>query len=706
MASENESATSTEEPDEHITEHKHGGLGQWAATAICGNDITSSCLYVSALAILMAGQYAPIALLMVAGLLFLFRSIYAEVVGALPLNGGAYNALLNTTSKFRASFAACLTILSYMASAVLSANEAIHYLSSLWPDHWAYWTLIGVTIGLLGTFMVLTIIGISESAVVAIGIFIIHMSSLALLLIVGIIYIAMTGIDTLAANWNAPTEIGFLAAIFFGFSAALLGISGFESSANFVEEQAEGVFPKTLRNMWVAVSIFNPAIALLALAIIPIGDINDANKNALLADIGQVVGHGPWLAYVISIDAVLVLSGAVLTSFVGVTGLVNRMALDRCLPQFLLKRNRRGTTHRIIIAFVLLCVSVLLITQGELEALAGVYTLSFLAVMALFCVGNILLKVRREKLPRPTRAPWMFVVVALVAVTAGLVGNAIVRKPAKLFYVTKQGMIEEDATFQLAGPHGERTIEVAANEPLVDVAERVNAESDRTGVSAEVTKRTLVLLTEEIGSLATISIHVTDGHFKIAGKHGDHAETRGIDGYANLLVFFQYFVPTVLIVSIMLGRITLLKALLFVVRGAIGALIEPMRKLTQGIREKIDEINSQQMVFFTRGDNIANLNNAMSYVRDNEHTNRIKVVTVVRKESDVPDKLREDIEFLDDAFPKIDIEFVVIEGKFGPELIDKLSKEWKIPKNFMFIGSPGDHFLYGLAELGGVRLII
>ena len=73
-------------------EHGHTKLGQLSATAICGNDITSSCLYVSALAIVYAGKLAPISLLMVAAVLFLFRKIYAEVVGALPLNGGAYNA--------------------------------------------------------------------------------------------------------------------------------------------------------------------------------------------------------------------------------------------------------------------------------------------------------------------------------------------------------------------------------------------------------------------------------------------------------------------------------------------------------------------------------------------------------------------------------------------------------------------------------------
>ena len=40
-------------------------LSELAATAICGNDISSSVLYVSALAIAFAGQYAWITLLMV-----------------------------------------------------------------------------------------------------------------------------------------------------------------------------------------------------------------------------------------------------------------------------------------------------------------------------------------------------------------------------------------------------------------------------------------------------------------------------------------------------------------------------------------------------------------------------------------------------------------------------------------------------------------
>ena len=96
----------------------------------------------------------------------------------------------------------------------------------------------------------------------------------------------------------------------------------------------------------------------------------------------------------------------------------------------------------------------------------------------------------------------------------------------------------------------------------------------------------------------------------------------------------------------------------------------------------------------------------MLYVRRNEHTNRIKVVTVYGDKKEIPERLAQDLEFLDEAYPEIDIEYVEVEGEFGPELINKLSSRWRIPTNFMFIGSPGDHFPYRIEELGGVRLII
>ena len=94
----------------------------------------------------------------------------------MPLNGGAYNCLLNTTSKFRASMAACMTILSYIATAVISAGEGMHYAHNLW----AGLPVFEATIGLLGFFAFLSILGISESAAVAVGIFLLHLLTLVM----------------------------------------------------------------------------------------------------------------------------------------------------------------------------------------------------------------------------------------------------------------------------------------------------------------------------------------------------------------------------------------------------------------------------------------------------------------------------------------------------------------------------------------------
>jgi amino acid transporter len=404
-------------------------LNQWLATGICGNDISSSCLYVSAIAAVFAGVLAPLVLLAVVILLYLYKKVYTEVVEALPLNGGTYNCLLNSTSKFAAALAACMTILSYIATAVISSKTAVEYLHSIYPT----FGVIEGTIIVLGIFAVLAIIGITESAVVALTIFIFHMSTLTAFCILGFVslppdfHIIKGNLATL------PVGEDLLIAVCLGFSAALLGISGFESSANFVEEQDVGVFRKTLRNMLIAVAIFNPLISVLSLNLLPLDEIV-LHKDYLLSEMAHIMG-GNTFKLIIVIDAAAVLSGAVLTSFVGVTGLVQRMALDQCLPQFLLKKNRRGTSHRIIISFFVLCSSILLVTQGSLLSLAGVYTISFLGVMTLFGIGNILLKIRRKELKRTYRAGWMTILVAITATTLGMMGNVIIDYKNLLYFM-------------------------------------------------------------------------------------------------------------------------------------------------------------------------------------------------------------------------------------------------------------------------------
>ncbi|MFZ0596590.1 MAG: amino acid permease, partial [Flavobacterium sp.] len=197
----------------------HKKLNQLQATAICGNDISSSCLYVSALTILYAGQYAWISLLIVAVVLYLFRKIYGEVVGAIPLNGGAYNVLLNTSTKRLASLAATLTVLSYMATAVISASEGMHYLHGIFESL----NITIATVVVLVLFTGLAILGIGESAFVAVIIFITHLATLSLLVLASLWFVLNNGLETFQINWETPVAYGNIkTALFLGFSAAML----------------------------------------------------------------------------------------------------------------------------------------------------------------------------------------------------------------------------------------------------------------------------------------------------------------------------------------------------------------------------------------------------------------------------------------------------------------------------------------------------
>ena len=175
--------------------------------------------------------------------------------------------------------------------------------------------------------------------------------------------------------------------------------------------------------------VINPLIALLAVSILPLESVA-GHESAFLSFMGNQTG-GRWLSVLISFDAALVLSGAVLTAFIGVNGLMKRMTLDRIFPQMLLKGNKKGSSPRILIVFYILCLSILFITAGELGPLAGVYTISFLSVMAFFGFGNLLLKIKRSRLPRPEYASPFMVCLGILGVLIALYGNIKIR-PAYL----------------------------------------------------------------------------------------------------------------------------------------------------------------------------------------------------------------------------------------------------------------------------------
>ncbi|OQR91399.1 hypothetical protein THRCLA_09013 [Thraustotheca clavata] len=427
-------------------------LGEWRSTAISGNDLLGSCLYSAGLVAASSGFLAPVSFLLVSFVLYLFRFIYEEVVIAFPLNGGSYNCLLNTTSKRVAAVAACMSMLSYMATSVVSATSAAYYFQSQFPTL----PIVSTSIGILGLFGILNIIGIGESAVVALTIFTLHAITLIVLMVVSLIY-TVQNTHIIQQNFQAPfpdvdfagnTITGNVAtALFFGFSSAMLGVTGFETSSNFVESQEPGVFRKTMLNMWAFATFFNPILATLSLGVLPLngpGGILD-KQSIVLAQMGLVAG-GEWLQLWVAIDALVCLAAGVLTAYVGITGLIRRLSNDRIVPEFLATENKwRGTPHWISISFFIIGSSLIVALDANATVLGGVFTFSFLSMMLLFGIGCITLKLKREDIPRAVKAPWWSCILGVTMVLIGfmcqLLGNPQVLLYFLFYFIVITGIV-------------------------------------------------------------------------------------------------------------------------------------------------------------------------------------------------------------------------------------------------------------------------
>jgi hypothetical protein len=255
-----------------------------------------------------------------------------------------------------------------------------------------------------------------------------------------------------------------------------------------------------------------------------------------------------------------------------------------------------------LIGFFLVCVSVLLLTKGQIITLAGVYTLSFLSVMSLLAIGNMQLKVRRWRLPRETPATWPTVTLAFAATLLALAGNVVL----------------------------------------------------------------------DPGSVG---------------------------------LFAGYFVAVSGMVALMFSRMQILRAVLFVLRSLADSLQAFSVSWRQKILRQMENIGGT-MIYFTRGDNVVMLNRAVLYVLQNEQTNILQVVHVYQDENNIPARLADDLKMLDSLYPELRIHLIAVKGKFGPDLIESLSNRIGVPKNQMFIGTPGDRFPHRVETLGGVRLII
>ena len=611
------------EKTERQRHHPHQ-LDLYRAVAISGNDLLASVLYTTGIVCTVCHQLAPFAMLLACLALYPFIKIFQECGTAIPLNGGVYIALLNSASKFTATFAASCSLISYAATCVVSAASCTSYAYNAFGE----FPVLPVTIGIMAFFGVLVFFGVKDSANVALLIFSFHLLTLLLLILCSLIKTFENGGSILYDNYTRPLASSNIGVeLYLGYCVSLLGLTGFETSANFIEEagpfdardygmqrpaaaaglgasacassadrvtsaaksnpsaapkkqRVVSVFEQTITSMWYLVILINPTIAILSLAVVPLDDII-ANPSIILSQVAQNSG-GSWLAYLVAIDAIMVLSGGVLTAYVGVNGLVKQLAADRCLPHFLLRTNKyTGSNQYIILCFFILCTTLYVMTSGDVIVLSGVFAIAFLMVLIMFAVCNLRLKFSRPSLPRAVQSSWAMCIVGLLAMAIGVVGNIYTNVSLLYFFLAYL------AFFYI-----------------------------------------VIIVTFE---------------------------------RSDIMKFVYYFVKKAPIVDRYIG----------------SNMVQYLKKM-----------KNHTVLFFCKTSGVHILNEALLYAKINELCDRIVICHVQTKQGDptVKERLKENVVLLDHMYPKTKIDLLLVQAEeFSPLLIQVLSEDLNIPPSYVFI---------------------
>ncbi len=374
------------------------------AAGVVGADIGTSIFYSTGILWPIVGYLAPLCILFVCFMMWFFKATYEEGLALSPYNGGAYVMILRTMGRQAAVLAGALTVVSYLATAAVSALSGAGYISSLFPDYFNSTgsgmdpKLVLLSFIPIVLFGFLNCKGIKEPAKIVTGIAGFHFALLIVIVIWGSGFLMFGDVDFSKLSNFKPGGTLTFSMIIYGFATAFLGISGFESAAQIVEELEEPVL-KTVRKLYftvvLLVSITGPAISFLCLVVLSEPEVNQS-KDYLLAALGGKLG-GTGLQSVIVVDAILTLFAAVNTAFVGFIGLATTMSKQGNLPQFLLTRiNHKFPSITgypfIALPFMLIAIAMAAIVSGQIDVIGHVYGMAFLGVMVSFCLGVVFLR--------------------------------------------------------------------------------------------------------------------------------------------------------------------------------------------------------------------------------------------------------------------------------------------------------------------------
>ena len=400
----------------------------WRAAAVVLNDMASTMFYIGGITEQTIGKSAPWMVLGVMLFSFAVRSVYMESC-SMFVRGGVYIVVRDSIGPTVAKLSVSSLVVDYILTGPISVVAAGQYLGRLvnelnqvfhqsWrldPNSFSVFFSIAVT----AYFWRSNIKGVPESSSKALRIMQITTVMVVVLLLWCPLTLLLRGgaqlpplptprnLHLTAESWGwlhntFLTQISFVVVVV-ALGHSLLAMSGFETFAQVYRELA---YPK-LKNLKITANIIctyavisTGVISIFAVMIIP----DSVRSNYFDNMIGGLVMNlaGPSLLKLgfqifVVVVGILILSGAVNTSLIGVNGVLNRVAEDGVLLDWFRKPHRKyGTTYRILNTMALLQIATIIASRGDVLLLGEAYAFGVVWSFALKALGVLVLRYQRH----------------------------------------------------------------------------------------------------------------------------------------------------------------------------------------------------------------------------------------------------------------------------------------------------------------------
>jgi amino acid transporter len=392
----------------------------WRAAAIVLNDLGSSAFYAGGIAEQAIGKAAPWFILGIMLFSFAVRAVYVESCSMFT-RGGVYRVVKEALGGTFAKLSVSALMFDYILTGPISGVSAGQYITGLMNEvvvvvnqhHWlppAMQNAHGgaIQFNMNGTSAVFAAIvtiyywwqnvkGIEESSDKALRVMQITTVMVILLLGWGVYSVMVQGVHLppapIPSNIHFSRDaLGFLKGthllpmfglfgIIMAFGHSILAMSGEESLAQ-VNREIEHPKLKNLKRAAIVIAIyslvFTGGATLLASMLIPDGPRTHIYQDNLIAGLAMYM-TGPVAARIafrifVVVVGFLILSGAINTSIIGSTGVLQRVAEDGVLTDWFRKPHRKfGTSHRIVNLVFGLQMFTIVVTRGNVITLGEAY---------------------------------------------------------------------------------------------------------------------------------------------------------------------------------------------------------------------------------------------------------------------------------------------------------------------------------------------